>query len=230
MKAASVKIFLLVFFISLGNIHAVDITGSEIEAFLRGEYNRVFNYYGDISAIGSLKLNKMFVFKAGFSLGNAADSTNIKTHTSAAITPFLGIPLNFHVMYIYNEIPDYENKSHTILPLVSFNTAVFGASIGPGLRFTSFFDELAIFESIISVSVYFNFINNDKLCIGISAANFNDFQVRNFGAYSLKLGTEVRLDGNWQIINELEFLQSGGDGLTTAFFGFGWKGGVRYTW
>jgi len=230
MKACRVKIFLLVFFITLANIPALEITEGEIEAYLTGEYNRVFNYYGDISAIGSLELNNIFVFKLGFSLGKSAASTNIKTHASAAISPFSGLPINFSVLYIYNVIPDYENHSHTILPLISFNTAIAGISLGPSLRLTSFFMEDAIFESILSFSAYLNFVNNDKLCIGIGASNFNDFQAKNFGAYSLKFTAAIRMDETWQILNELAFLQSGGDGLSSVFFGFGWKGGVRYTW
>jgi len=254
MKAVSVKFFLLVFFISLSNIHAdeitddeieapvveitdseiethaVQITDGEIEAYLRGEYNRVFNYYGDISAIGLIELNNMYTFRLGFSLGKAAGSTNIKTHTSAAIAPFSRIPLAFHIIYLYNGIPDYDNHTHTILPLVSFNTPRAGISIGPSLRFTSFFNEGAQFESILSFSMYFNFINNEKLCLGLSFVNINDFQAKNFGAYSLMFNTVIRLDDKWQIINDLEFTQSGGDGFSTVFFGFGWRGGVKYKW
>jgi hypothetical protein len=266
MKAVSVKIFLLVFFISLNNIHAdeitddeieapavqitdgeieapadeitdgeieapaVEITDGNIEAYLRGEYNRAFNYYGDISAIGSIELNNMFTFRLGFSLGKAADNTTINTHASAGIAPFSRIPLYFHLIYIYNGIPDYSNHAHAILPLVSYNTARAGISIGPSLRLTSFFDESAVFEPILSFSMYFNFINNDRLCIGINFANFNDFQTKNFGAYSLKLNVLITLDEKWQIINELELSQSGGDGFSTIFYGFGWRGGVKYTW
>ena len=254
MKAASVKILLLVFFISLNNIHADEITDGEIEtpavqitdgeievravqitdgnieAYLRGEYNRAFNYYGDISTIGSIELNNMFTFRLGFALGKSAGSTNINTHASAGIAPFSRIPLYFHLIYIYNGIPDYRNHAHSILPLVSYNTARAGISIGPSLRLTSFFDESALFEPILSFSMYFNFINNDRLCIGINFANFNDFQTKNFGAYSLKLNVLINLDEKWQIINELEFSQSGGDGYSTVFYGFGWRGGVKYTW
>ena len=266
MKAAGIKIFLFIFFITLNNIHADEITGDEIEApadeitdgeieapavqmtdgeikapavqitdgeieaYLRGEYNRGFNYCGDISAIGTIELNNMFTFRLGFSLGKSAGITNIHTHTGAAVSPFSRIPLYFHLMYIYNGIPDYENHAHTILPLVSYNTARAGISIGPSLRFTSFFGETAQFESILSFSMYFNFINNDRLCIGINFANFNDFQTKNFGAYSLKLNVLIRLDSNCQILNELEFSQSGGDGFSTVFYGFGWRVGVKYTW
>ena len=266
MKAAGVKFFLLLFFISLNNIHADEITDDEIEtpaveitdgeieasavkisdgeiealaiqitdgnieAYLRGEYNRGFNYYGDISAIGSIELNNIFTFRLGFALGKAADSTIINTHTSASIAPFSRIPIYFHLIYIYNGIPDYENHAHSILPLVSYNTARAGISIGPSLRLTSFFDEIAVFEPILSFSMYFNFINNDRLCIGINFANFNDFQTKNFGAYSLILNVLIRLDEKWQIINELEFTQSGGDGFSTIFYGFGWRGGVKYKW
>jgi len=254
MKAKIIKIFLFIFFISLNNIsadeitddeieasaaeitdseieaRAVQITDGEIEAYLRGEYNRAFNYYGDISAIGLVELNNLFTFRLGFSLGKAADSTSIKAHTSAAVSPFSGIPLAFHLIYVYNGIPDYENHAHTILPLVSFKTARAGISIGPSLRFTSFFNESAQFEPILSFSIYVNFINNDKLCIGLSFVNFNDFQTKNFGAYSLMFNTVIRLDEKWQIINDLEFTQSGGDGFSTVFFGFGWRGGVKYKW
>ena len=230
MKAAGAILLFLIIIMTSGNIHAAEITDGEIEAFLRGEYNRVFNYYGDISAIGSLELNNIYLFRLGFSLGKTAASTSIKTHTSAAISPFSGIPLAFSLLYIYNGIPDYDNHTHTILPLVSFNTARAGISIGPSLRFISFFKESAQFESVLSFSVYVNFINNDALCIGIGFVNFNDFQIKNFGAYSLKLNTLIRLDDKWQIINELELTQSGGDGFSTTFFGFGWRGGVKYKW
>jgi len=230
MKTRNIIIFLLVFFIPLNNIHSIEITKCELEAFLRGEYNRASNYDGDLSAIASLELNNLFNFSLGFSMGMIADSTHIKTHTSAAIAPFSRIPLDFRVMYILNSIPDYDNNTHTILPLVSFNASRAGISLGPALRFTSFFGANAQFESILSFSVYFNFINSNNLRIGISIGNFNDFQVKNFGAYSMTINTLASLDSNWQIINELEFSQSGGDGFSTTFFGFGYKGGVKYTW
>jgi len=230
MKAPRVKIFLLIFLITQNNIHTAEITDGEIEAYLRGEYNRAFNYCGDISAIGSIEINNIFNFRLGFSLGKMADSTNINTHTSAAITPFSRIPVGFHIIYIYNGIPDYENHTHTILPLVSFNTARAGISAGLSLRFASFFGEIAQFESILSLSIYFNFINNDKLCLGLGFVNFSDFQAKNFGAYSLKFNTVIRLDDKWQIVNELELSQSGGDGFSTTFFGFGWRGGVKFKW
>jgi len=230
MKEYGVKIFLLIFFASLANINALEITESEAEVFLRGEYNRVFNYYGDISTTGYLELNNIFAFKLGFSLGKSAANTIIKTHLSAAYFPFQLIPLKFSVLYIYNVIPDYNNHTYTILPLISFNTRIAGISIGPSLRLTSFFIEDAQFEPILSLSAYLNFINNDKLRIGIGASNFNDFQAKNFGAYSLNINALIRMDKNWQILNEIELMQSGGDGFSSVFFGFGWKGGARYTW
>jgi len=243
MKIGSVKIFLLVFFISISNIYFAEsqqisnneesspkkIKG-EIDAYLNGQYNRIFNYYGDISAIGSLELNNIFAFRLGFSLGIAGDIINVNTHTSAAVIPFSKIPFDFRVIYIYNAIPDYENNTHTILPLFSFNVARAGISLGPSLRFTSFFNEKPVFETIISFSAHINFINNDSLCIGISVSNFNEFQAKNFGAYSLKLNTTIRLNSQLRILNEFELSQSGGTGLSTAFLGFGWRGGVIFTW
>jgi hypothetical protein len=87
-----------------------------------------------------------------------------------------------------------------------------------------------VFETAIAISTYLNFVNNDKLLIGISGANFSNFHVGNFGSFSFSLNGMVHLNEQWSVVSELELLQSGIAGLTATFYGFAWRGGVRVLW
>jgi len=227
---------MLVFFICVKEIHALDleITGKEAEAFLRGEYNRNYYFLGDISAIDAVELNNRLKFKTGFSIGWAEDITDIKIFTSARFGLLekwpQGHPLGLGLSWIYNGLPEYEAHSHTVLPVISWNAKYWGISIGPGFRFTAFFREAVIYEPTLAISVYANFINNEKVRVRVSLANFNDFQTNNFALYSLCFNSAVRLNRCWSLLNELELKQSGGDGLTAAFYGVALRGGARFTW
>jgi len=220
------------FFLCLQNIPALDIaiTEKEAEASLKGEYNRSLLYYGELSSAGRLELNSRCTFSGGISLGKAEGITDIKLFTAARVDPLEGKPLHLTLGYIYNGLPEYEAHSHTILPVVAYNAKRAGIAIGMGLRFTSFFTEPALFESMLSFSGYFNFINNETLCIGINCANFDDFSVKNMGAYSFGLNSSVRLNGQWSLINELRLLQSGSVGLSSNFYGIALRTGVKFTW
>jgi len=211
-------------------VYGIDLTGKEIEAYLTGEYNRSINYNVSLSAIGGIELNGVCKIRSGVSIGKNADSADINAFAGGRYSPFSKLPLSFSLLYIYNGLPDYESHTHSILPFISYNTRRAGISIGPNFRFTSFFGETAQFEPILSSSVYFNFINNDVLRIRLSAGNFSEFYAKNMGAYSLSVNAVIRLDENWFILNEFELLQSGGDGFTSAFYGFCWRGGAKFKW
>jgi len=232
------KIIILVFFICARKIYALDIeiTGKEVEAHLRGEYNRNYYFSGDISAISAVELNNRLKFRTGASLGWAEDITDLKIFTNARFRLLekrtqgpLG-PLGLGFSWIYNGLPEYEAHSHTLLPVVFYNAKYGGITIGPGFRFTSFFNEPAIFQPTLSISVYANFINNEKFLIGLSLANFNDFQANNFALYSLCFNSAIHIKHRWSLLNELELKQSGGDGLTAAFYGVALRTGARFTW
>jgi hypothetical protein len=226
------KLIILAFLVCVQEIHALDleITGKEVEAQLKGEYNRGYYFYGEISAIGAVELNDRLKFKTGVSLGWAEDITDIRAFTNASYALPVKWPFGLGFSWIYNGLPEYEAHSHTLLPVISLNAKYGGISIGPGFRFTSLFKEAAIFESTLSIGVYANFVNNEKLRIGVSLANFNDFQANNFALYSLCFNSAVRINRCLSILNELELKQSGGDGLTAAFYGIALRGGARFTW
>jgi len=221
----------LFFIFGLQRITAQEIiTGKGVEAYFKNEFNRSYYYYGELSSVGGLELDSRYTLRGGISLGLAKDITDIRCFTNAAFSPPFLKQLNFSLGFIYNGLPEYDAHSYTILPLVSFNAKWAGISLGTALRFTSFFGEPAVFESILSISAYVNFINNKTLVLGISCANFNEFKAENMTDYSLCVNCAVRLSERWSITNVLELMQSGIDGLTSSFYGIAWKGGVKYTW
>jgi len=230
-KAFPLLLFsLFSFFFSL-KIQALDveITEKEVEVYTIGEYNRNF-FTGDVFVVGTVELNNMYLFRTGFSFGIATGHTDIQLFTGARVSPFAKIPLSFALSYLYNGLPEYSAHSHTLLPIISFDAARAGLAVGPSLRFTSFFGDPAIFESTLCFSGYFNIINNGVLRVGISVGNFSDFRVKNSGAYSLGINSGLRLNERWYLVNDFDLMQSGGDGLTTTFYGFAWRSGMRYSW
>jgi len=219
--------FALIF---IQNVQSLDITGIEAQACYRGMYTRGNDFLNELSAIGSLELAEKLSFKGGFSAGRTIIDTEINTLLNTLYTPFTNIPLGISVSYIYNGLPEYETHANSIIPMISYNGKLAGISIGTNFRFTRFFRESAQYESILSFYGYFNFVNAKFITIGIGAGNIRDFHARNLGAFSLDLNSEIRLDDNWRIINEIEFLQSGADGLTTTLYGMGFRTGVKYSW
>jgi hypothetical protein len=226
------KVIILVFFIYAQKIHALDIelTGKEVEAHLRGEYNRNYYFSGDISAIGAVELNNRLEFGTGVSLGWAEGITDLKIFTNASFRLLKKWPLGIGFSWIYNGLPEYEVHSHTLLPVVFFNAKYGGISFGPGFRFTSFFNELTIFQPTLSISIYVNFINNEKALIGLNLANYNDFQANNFALYMLCVNSAIHLNRGWSLLNKLELKQSGGDGLSATFYGAALRTGARFKW
>jgi hypothetical protein len=227
-----IKALLLLFFLCLQNAHALDaeITRKEIEANLKGEYNRSLSFCGDLSAIGTVELNSHYTFRGGAAFGIVGESADIKICADARYNPFTEIPAAIELAYVYNGLPGYQNHNHTILPTLSYNSRWAGIALGVGFRFTSFLNEPAIFESMLSFSVYANFIDNEILRMGISCANYDDFGVGNMGSYSLKLNCLVRFNSQWSLVNELGFLQSGSVALSSNFYGIAYRGGMRFSW
>jgi len=220
--------FILIF--SAHTVYGLDLTEKEVEARLIGGYNRSFEYNAGMSAVGGIELNKIFKFRSGVSFEKSEELSDLNIFLSGKYSPFSKLPISFSLLYLYNNLPEYETNIHSVLPYISFNAKRAGISMGLNLRFTSFFEEQPQFESILSSGVYFNFVNKEALRVGVSIGNFDEFYARNIAAYSLNINALIRINNNWSIINEFELMQSGVDGLTSVFYGFGWRGGARFTW
>jgi len=226
------KLFLFIFLVCSLNVYSLDIniTEKEVETYLGVGYSRGFYQYGEVSAIGAVELYDRYKLRGGILFEKTSVNYDINTFINAGCSPFLKLPLSFSLAYIYNGLPEYEAHTHSIMPIVSFNAKRAGISLAANFRLSSFFGEPAIFESILSLYAYFNFINTDKLNIGVGGGNFSDFSARNIGAYSLNLYAAIHIDGKWSIINKIELMQSGGDGLTTTFYKLAYRAGVKFLW
>jgi hypothetical protein len=232
MNRRGVTIFL--FLICLYKLPALEIqiTHKEAGSDFRLEANNSLGFGGDFSAFGDIELNDHFGAKAGFALGSLDREFEIKVFSSVCYTSLFDIPLNVTLLYNYDGLPgpSYNCHVHSLLPYVSYNGKWAGISVGANFRFTSFFGEPAIFESMLSFSGYVHFITSEKLLAGLRCANFSDFYIKNMGAYSLSLFYNIRITDQWSIANELEFMQAGSVGLSSDYYGFTYRGGVRFTW
>jgi len=227
------KYFVFLSFILILCVHSVygiELTEKEIEARLTEEYNRGFEFNTGMSVIGGIELNKICKFRSGISFKKSEELSDLNIFLSGKYSPFSKVPVSFSLLYIFNNLYEYETSIHSILPYISYNAKRAGVSLGLNSRFTSFFEEEPQFESILSSCVYFNFVNKETLLIGVSLGNFDEFYARNIGTYSFNINTVIRINSNWSIINEFELMQSGGDGFLSAFYGFGWRGGARFSW
>jgi len=224
--------FLLLLLFSFNGLFALDID-KEAQAYVKGEYNRGSYSNGEIQLIGNIGLNQLLDFGTGFSYLQNTESAEINIFFKAGVSPFsnqYASPLNFSVSYIFNGIVEYDINTHSILPLISYKTDRFGASIGPSFRFTSFFGETPQFESILSFYVYGNFIKTDSLLIGAGCGTFDEFNARNMAALWLDLHADIRLNDYFTFMNQIVWMQSGLDGLTTTFYGISYRGGIKFSW
>ncbi|GHV81624.1 hypothetical protein AGMMS49991_01820 [Spirochaetia bacterium] len=221
---------LFIFCLLVSKAYCLDfsIPGMELGAAFKPEYNRSLGFCWDISAFGSLKLNKLAAVKGGLALGMTGPGFDIDTYISGEVDMPFWSPLSFGLSYIYNGLPGYKTNVHTLLPAFSIKGKWAGITVGPALRFTGF-DSAVFFEYTLAASAFANFYNTEKLRIGIRAANFNDFSAGNFGSYSLNLNSLVRFE-QISLINEIELYQSGSSGLTSNFYGIAYKGGILFTW
>jgi hypothetical protein len=208
--------------------------GHEIGVAFKPEFNRTFYYCHDFEVLGTLQFGNASL-KSGVALGMLGGGqremvSEIKMFLAGGYTLPIFQPLHFGLTYIYDGLPDYEAHSHSLLPFIGLNWKRAGFTVGFTNRWTSFFNEPAIYESINSLSGYVNFYTTEKFRIGLRLANFSDFAAANMGAYSLNLNSDLQISKRFLLINELELYQSGSIGLTATFYGIAYKGGIVYKW
>jgi len=213
------------------NEHEIKITNMEVEYFIVSDFNRTYNFIGGISAAGKIEFNNRVTVKEGIYLNYWPEDVNmIKIFTNATYRILADWPLDVKLAWAYNGLPDYDTHSHAIVPIISWNEKYYGISVGYGFRFTSFFNERPIAEHMLPIGLYVNFINNKQLCVGMSLANYTDFQIDSFIEFALAAKVSLKINNNLTLINELEFRESGADGLTNIVHGVVWKGGVKLSW
>jgi hypothetical protein len=206
------------------------VSGKELGFYIRPEYNRSFYFSSDISAVAGMEFNERYTIRGGVSLGNDINETGVKVFSGAEAALSFDIPLFAGFSWRYYGLPDYETHSHALLPLVSLKWRRAGISIGTNMRFTSFFNEAPVFESMLSFLIYFNIVNNNKLQLGLRWANFSDFAADNMGAYFLGFYSFFKLNECVSLVNEIEVLQSGSVGLSSNLYGIAYRGGVSFSW
>jgi hypothetical protein len=211
-------------------IQAAHAQNKEIGAFVCWEYDRKFYHYGAVQAVGAVEFDNRYLIRGGISLGKTQFDAGINAFGSARFDPKGARPLHFALAYIYNGLPDYDVHAHTLLPLIAYKGRRTEVAAGTTFRFTSFFSEPALLEAILAFSVCFYFIDNEIFSLAISWGNFDDFSARALGAYSFSLNSILRLSSSWFLVNEIELKQSGSLGLSAAFYGIAWRGGVRFAW
>jgi hypothetical protein len=227
-----IKIILFVFFMVMQNLFSMDfqITGKELDFFLSPEYNRTLNFCWNLSTAGIVKINDKYTLKAGLALGTVETVFEIKGFAGGeAALPF-NIPLYIGFAYNYNGLSEYENHTHSIPLLLSYKWKRACAVLGINSRFSSFFGEPPVFESLLIASIYVIFIKTDIMQFGIEAANFNDFTYGNLSAYFLKFNNILNINKRLSIINEIELRQSGSITLASNFNGIAYHGGVTFSW
>jgi len=209
------------------------ITAIELEAFLGAEYNRGNLNTGRISLTAGIEFIDTIHIRTGLQYGQSIMGADLNFFFNAKISPFKPkylSPLGFSFSYIYNGIMEIDVNTHTILPMVFYTTDIAGVSAGCSFRFTSFFGEEPQFESVLTFYGYFNFLRKKTFVMGVGAGTYNDFGARNMAAIWLNLNADIRVSKILSVYNEIEWMQSGMDGLTATYFGIAWRGGVKFKW
>jgi len=212
------------------NSKGIKITNFDIEYFTNADFNRTYQFVGSSSLAFKLTFNDKVAVKEGISFSWTDNVKETNLFTNAGYRILTKFPLEAKLAWVYNGLPDYDTHVHSLAPLVSWNAKYYGISVGYGFRFTSFFGEGVLVEHLLPLGIYVNFINNENICVGMSLANFDDYRIDSFIAFALAAKVSIFLGKGFSITNELEFRQSGVDGLSATFHGIVWKGGIKLSW
>jgi hypothetical protein len=225
----------------------VGLRGIRAEFTFKPEYHRSFDYCQQFATVAEALIQDSYTIRGGLALGQTGTEFDVGIFLGAAYRFPLSVDLRFHLSYLYNAIPGYRYRTNTLFPFLSYLGKWWGLDLGPSLRFTSFGTGPSIFEPIVNFRVFVHILNKDMVKLLAGVGNFSAFSTGNLGAYysflenriDLKEGTlscglsALSFRGQvprLSLINRLEFYQTGSIGLTSAFQGFAWQGGVRLSW
>jgi hypothetical protein len=209
---------------------AVTATAAEMELELAPEYNRVFGSCLAVSAAGSLELNRRYALRGGLSFWKTAETWEIDAAAGFQAKLLFGLPLYASLSWYFSALPPYEVASHAALPLAGLRFRYGGFALGAALRFSSYFDEPAMFESVIAFEGYVNFYNTEAFRIGLRCANYDAFTAGNFGAYRLNLDSRIGITRRLALLNTLALLQTGSLTFGAEWYGVVYTTGIVFVW
>jgi hypothetical protein len=220
----------IVYFMSLIHLSALDSPRIEAGFTVEPEINRAFSSAVSFASFGAFKVNSRFILKGGVSLGTTGNIFDMKGFTKTEAVFPLPVPLSVSVHYIYNGMPAYKTHIQSLAPLISFKSRWVGVSFGPAWHFITFNRKMVAAEPVFAFSWYVNFYHTDKGRIGLRCANLTDFVSGNTGAYWVQLSSRFSVTPICSFINDLTVYQSGSIGLSAAFYGLAYRGGIVFTW
>jgi hypothetical protein len=215
-----------------------EITISKIEgAFgFDWEYNRTAKNYFEMFSYGSVQANNTYTINAGF-LFNSNHYFDESVLFLGADISLSKVPVTFfskfftiRLLYIYDDIPNYQMRSHSLIPFISFNTKYVEISLGPHWRWTNFFGEATILEGQLALSIMITPFNTEKWTSGINVANFDEYYPGGLFDFYLKIFFDYHFSNDLSLDNALYLYQSGLDGWTVSFYGFKARSALKLAW
>ena len=207
----------------------IAVTHKEVIVSFAPGYDKVFYQSFAAGAAGALEFNNAVKVKTGFLFWKNAGDFQANSFVKGESVFPLWKHFVYSAAYIFIALPQYENYSHTILPLIQLRFRPAGIALGLSFRFSEFYDS-TIFEKMISFSMYLNFINNDIFRFGVRLENYNDYLAANFGAYWFNINAEFRITKIVKLAMEIELSQSGSIGMSAAYYGVTFRPVMVITW
>jgi hypothetical protein len=221
---------------------ALDVQEIHAGFTLKPEFHRSLGFCQEFALTGEFLIGDSYGVRGGLALGNTGEKFDVDMFLGASYLLPLPVKLWVRFLYMFNTIPAYTYSVNTLFPSLSFQGKWGGAELGFAFHFT-IFDGDAIYEPVLGGRFFLNFPFIKKVKLAAGLGNFSAFNLGSLGAYFLFLESRICLNdprspGNpekrWvplvSLINNLEFYQTGSIGLTAAFQGFAWQGGVRLSW
>jgi hypothetical protein len=134
------------------------------------------------------------------------------------------------LLYVYDDIPRYEVRSHSLMPLLSFKSRHVAASAGPHWRWTNFFGAATILEGQVALSLTVTPFIGDGWRAGAAVANFDEFYAGGLWDFYARVFFECRLREGLSLESSFSAYQSGLDGWTVSFYGCKVRSALRVSW
>ncbi|QQO09564.1 hypothetical protein [Breznakiella homolactica] len=203
------------------------ISGAAAEIAVVPEINRSLGYCWNITAKGTLELNKLLEFSGGAALGQEGTSAADVFARAGAGLPFFP-NLSFHAAYIFNTYPGYNTRIHSVIPAVRLRLWRIEAVLGYCFRVTVFGSEDTLAERNFAYRAGIKLIDSDRGNFSVHIGNVSDFFCGNLGSYSLGFSYSVPVSRRISISGGMELYQTGSIALASNNYGTALKGGVVF--